>query len=118
MEQFGALAPSLAAPPADIMAIMGYAEFASILLVVSGACPPLFNLIGALQYFTPVLLVGEGVLKAKPMLIFLLLLHVAPAAFLLDDAFFSTGNYKEAKAKAAELQAKKDKRAANKKKYK
>ena len=50
MDAFADLAPKLEAPPADIMNLMGYFEFASILLVVSGTAPKLFNLIAALQY--------------------------------------------------------------------
>ena len=66
---------------------IGAIEFAIILLIVSGTFPELFNLIGIGRYCTPLFLLGaKVVLGGKPFLWFLLLLHMAPAAFLLDDA--------------------------------
>jgi hypothetical protein len=112
MTQMEAIAPSLRAIPADMVPLVGYAEFATILFVVSGACPSLFNLLAAVQYLTPIILTGEHIPTSKPYFWFVLLLHAGCAMFLLDDAFLSGGA-----APKKDLSAAKEKRAANKKKH-
>lgn len=88
MESFKALAPPGTEPPPDnVMGMLGYVELASILFVVGGVAPKLFNTFAAVQFSTPVFILGPKILEVRHYMLFGLLFHVACAAVLLDDAW-------------------------------
>lgn len=88
-EQGAKVMPGLDPPPPDALPIMGGTEIAVGLLILTGVAPKLFNTVGFLQYFTPIILMGKGFLAhpPKPYLTFVLLLHLACGVPLLLKAW-------------------------------